>query len=302
MNNIIYLNGQFIPQKEASISVMDRGFLFSDAIYEVIPVSNGRMIAGTEHLERLERSLDAIKIHNPLSMEAWLNTLNNLLNKNNKQKKDASFYIQVTRGEQPFRSHPIPQSPAPTVFILCGDSITKPVKELAKGMSAITVEDKRRQDCYIKATALLPNILAHQEAVDAGAQEAILIRDGFASEGTSSNLFIIKNKQLITPPLSVNILSGITRKLVIEIAKSHEISYKERPIIKDELYTADEIWLTGSSKEIVPIIKLDGQPVGTENAGHLWHKMINLYQHYKHSGAVSATASARPEAEDNAPL
>src|SRR3990167_2523843 len=209
--NIVYLNGKFIPQEQATVSITDRGFLFGDGVYESIPVYEGHIFSLKQHLDRLKRSLAAIKMTPPLSDEEWHRVLHQLLEKNNKKNTDQSFYIQITRGSHPERNHAIPKNIPPTVMALCLPPKNTPRDRLAAGLSAITLEDRRRKDCYVKAINLLPNILAYEEAHQAGSAEAILIRNGEALEGTSSNLFIVKDGVIQTPPLSHQILAGVTR-------------------------------------------------------------------------------------------
>lgn len=279
--SIVYLNGEYLPIEQAKVSVLDRGFLFSDSIYEVIPVFGGHCFGMKPHLERLKRSLDSIHLSLSISTSEWENILRELVQKNHFNQKDASIYIQVTRGAQPLRSHAIPQQFQPTIFAMCSPHQPKSIDEMKKGFKAITLEDRRRKDCYIKATALLPNILAHHQAELQGAIEAILIRDGHAIEATSSNLFIVKNGVLITPPLSQQILAGITRELILRLAKAHHIAFEERPILENELFEADEIWVTGSTKEICPIVILNNKPVGNGKIGSVWLKMVEWYQEEK---------------------
>lgn len=281
--SIVYLNGQFIPQEEATISVLDRGFLFSDGVYEVIPAYSGRLLGLDEHLQRLAESLTHIRITPPLSHSEWKNILAELLTENNGHNNDQVIYIQISRGAETARHHAIPAAPQPTVFAFCSAHRFPALETLKKGFSAITLADRRRLDCHIKSTALLPNVLAYQDALDASAHEAILIRDNHAVEATSSNLFIVKNNTLITPPLSPSILAGVTRQLILKLAAENDIAHVEANITEAELHDADEIWLTGSKKEIYPIVTLDNRPVGDGKAGPVWQTVIALYQQQKES-------------------
>lgn len=281
--NIVYLNGEFIPQENAKISIMDRGFLFGDGVYEVVPVFNGKMLRLEGHLTRLTNSLAAIGLTPPLTDEQIKNIFKTLLIKNNKSHDTVGLYLQITRGPQSMRSHAIPENPTPTVvaFIIPSKSMSE--ETLLAGCSAITLDDTRRRDCYIKAITLLPNILLYETARKAGAVEAILIRNGNALEGTSSNLFIVKNHQLYTPPLDHYILGGITRELVLEIATQNNIPYQECDISETMLFDADEIWITGSTREICPIVLLNHKPVGTGKVGPIWHQVYKNYKQHKHS-------------------
>jgi len=279
--NIVYLNGKFIPQAEARVSIMDRGFLFGDGIYEVIPVFNGKLFGFDEHMARMEKSLSGIQMRNPLTQAEWKSILENLLQKNNKMTGNHVCYCQITRGTDETRRHVFPNHLTPTVVAFLTSSGSYSIDELEKGFSAVTVDDARRRDCFIKAVALLPNILHLQYAKSKGAIEAILIRNNEALEGTSSNLFIVKNKTILTPPLSQHILNGITRNLIIRLAKENHIPCEETKIMVDKLKNADEIWVTGSSKEICPIVTLDDRPVGDGKVGNLWKRMVTLYEAYK---------------------
>lgn len=279
--NIVYLNGKFIPQEDAKISITDRGFLFGDGVYESIPVYEGRIFSLKQHLKRLQCSLEAIKMSPPLSDDKWSEILYKLLSLNDKKNTDQSLYIQITRGPQPERNHAIPVIIQPTIMALCLPPKRTPQEKLLAGLSAITVEDRRRQDCYVKSINLLPNVLAYDQAQLSGSVEAILIRNGEALEGTSSNLFIVKNGILQTPPLSPQILAGITRELILQWAKQLGVPYEEISISEKMLYGADEIWLTGSLKEIYPIVRLNDKLIGGGKVGPLWHKMKGLYEKIK---------------------
>lgn len=280
---IVYLNGQFIPEESATISIMDRGFLFSDSVYEVVPVFSGKMLGFTEHMERLDRSLKAIEINPVFPLEKWHEIFTTLLSKNEISSQNCAIYLQVTRGADSIRNHLLPENIKPTVVAFISALKSTPPEKLAEGLSAITHEDLRRRTCFIKGTALLPNILAYTKAQRAGATEAILIRDNHALEGTTSNLFIAKNGIIITPPVTETILAGVTRALIIRLAKENNLALEEKPITKEELLSADEIWMTGSGKEVCPITKLDENPVGNGRVGPLCQKIMSLYNQYKSS-------------------
>lgn len=286
----IYLNGNFVSQDEAKISVFDRGFLFGDSIYEVIPVFRNNFVGINQHLERLNQSLTAIKIEPPLKIEEWHLILRELLQLNTYKEDDLTIYLQVTRGAPLNRSHAIPTQVKPTVLAMCYPTPKKPFNEVAKGFSAITETDKRRTDCFIKSTCLLPNVLSYQHALDQSACEAILIRDGYALEGTSSNLFIVKNNTVITPPLSPNILSGVTRDIILQLCDANNIPTQESPIKKEELYQADEVWVSGSTKEICPITSIDNQTIGQGQPGPMWQRLTRLYDQYKQVGKFTAAS------------
>jgi len=276
--SIVYLNNEFLPADQACVPVLDRGFIFGDGVYEVIPVYGGKLFRLDEHLQRLQNSLSAVRIPNPLSHAGWGSMLNELITQNDGGEQ--SLYLQVTRGSAQ-RDHAMPDNPVPTVFAMSNPlhPVSQQIRE--HGVAAITLDDIRWQRCHIKAISLLPNILLRQEALDQNAAEAILIRDGFATEGAASNLFIVNDGMLITPPTGPFLLPGITRDLILELAGANNISHDEKNISRDELRNADEIWLTSSTKEILPVTRLDDAPITNGHPGPLFQRMLALYQDYK---------------------
>jgi D-alanine transaminase len=274
-----YLNGQFLPLEETKISAMDRGFLFGDGVYEVIPVYNGHAFRLEQHLDRLARSLAAIQLSTGFEQHAWKSLIAELIQRND--GGDQSVYLQCTRGPSPVRDHAFPAQITPTIFAYSIPLPTRSIKELSKGISALTVADLRWQRCDIKAITLLPNILMRQHAIENGAQEAILINKGHAIEGSAMNLFVIKNNLIKTPPLGQQILGGVTRDLVLELAKQYNHPYQEINIPEADLFSADEIWLTSSNREVMPVIKLNNKSINDNQPGPLWHKMIHYYQAFK---------------------
>lgn len=277
---IVYLNNQYLPLAEAKIPVLDRGFLFGDGIYEVIPVYNGKLFRVDEHLERLDTSLASIELINPHTRNEWKNIFNELVKQNNSEHPKKSIYLQVTRGSMETRFHAFPEKTTPTVFakIKIIDPIPKEV--LANGKTAITLDDNRWLNCHIKSIALLPNILLHQQAVNNGCEEAILVRNGKITEGTTSNVFIVKNETIITPPKSNLLLPGVTRDLTLELAQKNNFKFLEKEITKPEFFAANEIWISSSNREIFPIVSVDGIQVGTGKAGAIWNKMIDHFHTY----------------------
>lgn len=275
----IYLNGKFLPPEQAMVSVMDRGYLFGDGVYEVIPAYNGKPFRLDAHLKRLHNSLTAIRIREPMSNADWHATINELLARN--PGNDQSIYLQVTRGVAPKRDHAFDDSLVPAVFAMV-NSIAPADPAIARdGIKAITLDDIRWQACHIKAITLLPNALLRQQAIDAGAAEAILIRNGYAVEGAASNLFIVKRGLLITPPKGPQLLPGITRDVILELAANNAMPYREADITAAELHDADEVWMTSSTKEILPVTLLDGKPVGDGKPGAVYRRMAGLYGEYK---------------------
>ena len=273
-----WLNGQFLPLDEAQISVLDRGFLFGDGVYEVIPVYGGRLLRLSQHLKRLTNSLAGLRMANPLSDSEWESLLTELVARN--EGDDQAVYLQVTRGVAPKRDHGFPQAIEPTVFAMSNPVTVARDHAAEQGIKAITLDDIRWALCNIKAITLLPNVLLRQQAIEADTAEAILINDNRAIEGAASNLFVVRNGMLITPPNSNALLPGITRDLVLELAANNGIPFREADIPADDLYHCEEIWLTSSTREISPVIQLNSTPVGVGEPGPLWHQMIALYRDY----------------------
>jgi D-alanine transaminase len=274
-----YLNGTFLPLEDASVPVMDRGFLFGDGVYEVIPVYAGRLFRLAHHLQRLRNSLQAVHIDNPLADSDWETMLTELVNRN--ATPDQAVYLQVTRGVAAQRDHAFPADTQPTLFAMSTPMTASADIDSIAGATAITLPDVRWKLCNIKAITLLPNVMLRQQAVDAGAVEAILIKDGYAIEGAASNVFIVKNDLLITPPNGPALLPGITRDLIIELAANHAMPFREADITEAELFAADEIWLSSSTREISPVTLLDDTVISAGKPGPLWKRMITLYQQYK---------------------
>lgn len=276
--SIVYLNGEYLDADEARVPVLDRGFIFGDGIYEVVPTFGGRPLRLEHHLQRLENSLKAIRLDNPHSTSEWAELLSELLARNG--DGDMSVYLQITRGVAQ-RDHALPNGTKPTVFAMCNPLKGAPAEWLEKGIAAVSLDDSRWLHCNIKATSLLPNVLLRQEALDSGAQEAILVRDGYVTEGAASNVFVIIGGLIVTPPADHRLLPGITRDLVLELARENGIPCTENTISVGELAAADEIWLTSSTREVLAVTKLDGKAVGKGEPGPLWRRIFDLYQDYK---------------------
>lgn len=286
----IYLNGVFMPIEEAKVSVLDRGFIFGDGVYEVIPVYSRRAFRLEEHLRRLQHSLDGIRLANPHSNAEWAAIVEQLVARNTGE--DQYLYLHITRGVAR-RDHAFPQPPvAPTVFMMSNPLPTPPAELLRSGIACITAPDNRWLRCDIKAIALLPNVLLRQMAVDAGCAETILIRPGsmtpesttesaFMTEGAASNIFVVKNGTLLTPPKDNLMLPGITYDVVLELAAANGIPHEVRRIAATEVFAADELLLTSSTKEVLAITQLDGKPVGTGKPGAMFAKLHKLYQNFK---------------------
>ena len=275
---MIYLNGQFMPLEQAMIPVLDRGFIFGDGVYEVIPVYSRLPFRLSEHLCRLQSSLDGIKLANPHSDTEWTRLIDELIAKN--EGEDQYLYLQVTRGVAK-RDHAFPKVVKQTVFMMSSPLLPPDPALKTSGVTAITAVDNRWLRCDIKATSLLPNVLLRQLAVEAGTMEAVLLRDGFLTEGAASNIFAVKAGTLYAPPKNNLMLPGITYDVVVELAQADGIPVAIGAVAESALRSADELWLTSSTREVLPITLLDGQPVGNGQPGPLFQRMDALYQQHK---------------------
>ena len=274
----VYLNGTFLPLEEARVSVLDRGFLFGDGVYEVIPVYSRRPFLLHEHLERLQHSLDGIRLANPHSETEWADLVHRIVAE--APWADHGIYLQVTRGPGP-RDHAFPDEVRPTVFLM-PMPLNPPAPALvASGVCAVTATDDRWLHCDIKAVSLLANVLLRQRSVDAGCAETLLLRDGRLTEGTSSNVFIVSDGVIATPPKSNFMLPGVTYDVVLKLARRGGMPYAVRDITEAELRAADEIWLTSTPKEVLAVTTLDGRPVGDGRPGPVFRRMRAAYQDYK---------------------
>ncbi len=271
----LYLNGQFLAPENACISIMDRGFLFGDGVYEVIPAYGGHPFRLQDHLQRLENSLRAIRMEPPLTHAEWRDILDELLSQLPGQ--DQQIYLQITRGAYDKRLHAIPEQVNPTILAITSILSERNPDIAIRGVSAVTVEDIRWHHCDIKAITLLANILGQQQAHDQQADHAILVRHGIAMEGASANLFMVKDGLIITPPKSRDLLPGITRDLVLELAQDAGLPHAEAIIQAQDLDTADEIWLTSSTREVMPVTRLNGNPVADGKPGPIWQQINELY-------------------------
>jgi len=279
----VYLNGKFLPIEQAYVPVLDRGFIFGDGVYEVIPVYSGHPFRLQEHLKRLAQSLEAIRLPNPHDVQTWERIIRELLVPNmacSAEYKDISLYLQVTRGPAP-RDHAFPKEVTPTVFMMCSPLVTPSEAVREQGVAAISANDFRWDRCDIKAISLLPNVLLRQMAVDAGAIETVLFRNGILTEGAVSNIFAVENGVILAPPKDNHMLPGITYDLVLELAQANniplEIGYFEEARIRG----AHELWTTSSAREILAITTLDGKPIGNGGPGPLFRRMYGIYQDYK---------------------
>jgi D-alanine transaminase len=275
---IAHFNGQLLPLDKISISPLDRGFIFGDGVYEVIPVYEGTMLRGREHFERLQRSMDEIRMDNPHTVEEWLAISRELLAHH---PGNQSLYIQVTRGVPPKRDHVLPKGLQPTVFMMTYPLASPSKEQVENGVACITARDFRWEKCNIKSTSLLGNVLARQLSADVGATETILIRDGHVTEASASNVFVVKDGVVLAPPRDNLILMGITYDLVTQLAQEGTVKLEVRPITEAELRSADEVWLSSSTKEVLAVTTLDGKPVGGGKPGPAFRRMHQLFQDHK---------------------
>src|SRR5688572_6544807 len=264
---ICYLNGEYQKLRDARVSPLDRAFLFGDSVYEVLPAYGGRMFRFREHFDRLARSLNEIRLPSPHTHEEWLEILDDLIRRNG--GSDMYIYVQVTRGVEYGRNHTFPDQVTPGVFAMASPLPTLTDELRATGLSAITVEDFRWGRCDIKSTALLANVLMKQQAADAGANEAIIVRDGEVLEGSSTSVFVIKDGVVATPPNSHRILRGTTRDAALAIAEERG-KVEIRKIALDELRNADEVWISAAPRDVLPITQVDGAPIGNGRPGPVW--------------------------------
>ncbi|MBL8473999.1 MAG: D-amino acid aminotransferase [Rhodocyclaceae bacterium] len=279
---IVYLNGKLQPLAEARVSPMDRGFLFGDGAYEVIPVYGGRPFRLGEHLARLAQTLSGIGLANPHTDAEWAAIVDQLIA--TEAAADQAIYLQITRGEAPLREQAFPTPPlAPTVFGYASALKTPGPDQRAQGVAAYSMQDIRWLRCDLKTLNLLANCLLRQAAVARGGAEAILLRDGWLTEGAASNIFIVRGGLLLAPPKSQLMLPGITYDLVLELARAHGLPHEVRPIAAAELKSADEIWITSSAREVLAVTRLDDQPVGDGRPGPVCAQMYAWYQAYKDS-------------------
>ncbi len=275
---MIYLNGEFMPIEDAKISVLDRGFIFGDGVYEVIPAYSRHPFRLAEHLARLQASLDAIRLANPHDGARWSELVGRIIAGN--PWEDQNVYLQITRGVAK-RDHAFPKGLKPTVFLMASELVTPSAQLMKSGAKAIVLPDFRWLRCDIKSTSLLGNCLLRTLAADQDCVEAILVREGELTEASASNVFVVKNGTVLAPPKSHLILPGITYDVVLEILRGNAIPHEVRPVKEGELRSADEIWVTSSSREVLPITTLDGKPVGSGKPGPVCAKVYALYQQYK---------------------
>ena len=276
--DIVHLNGAFMPLAEARVPVLDRGFIFGDGVYEVIPVYSRYPFRLVEHLHRLQNSLDGIRLANPHSDAEWSQLVHDMIERNDGD--DQSIYFQITRGVAK-RAHEFPAQVKPTVFMMSTPLLTPPQEQLDHGIACVTGADFRWLKCDVKSVALLGNCLLKQSAVDAGAAEIVLFRDGHLTEAAACNVLVVQDGVLLAPPKDNLILPGITYDVVLELAAANQIPLEMRAASEQEVRAAQEIWITSSTKEVLAVTRLDGAAVGDGKPGPLFRRMHALYQDFK---------------------
>jgi D-alanine transaminase len=279
MPDIGFINGQFLPLEEAKVSIDDRGFQFGDGVYEVIRTYGGRPFELQAHLTRLQRSAQALFLPNPYSDEEWSRYLQRGIERAG--YCEAKIYIQVTRGVAP-RDHVFPGAIRPTAVMTIREIHDVDPRLRQEGVTAITLDDFRWGRCDIKSLNLLANVLARQRAKEAGVFEAIFVKGGLVTEGSVSNLMVIRGGRLVTEPEGPRILSGVTRTFVLDLARQEGIPLEERSLSIEELYLADEVFLTGTTVEILPVISIDGRSIGVGKPGVLTRRLYDRFQSCAH--------------------
>ncbi len=281
-----YLNGEFTTLPDAKVSVMDRGFIFGDGVYEVVPVYAGQLFRFEQHMARLERSLQECRISNPLIREQWADIAIQLIaayatsTGSSGQNTDQLIYIQITRGVA-MRDHVMPTDITPTVFVMTNAMKSPSAEQREKGVACVTADDFRWQKAHIKATSLLGAVFARQISFDAGALETVMFRDGYLSEAAASNVWVVKDGQLLGTPKDNLVLEGIRYGLIEEICQAQGIPFALRRISHAEVLAADEVLLSSATKEVLPVTLLDGQPVGSGQPGPVYGKLYAGYQQVK---------------------
>jgi D-alanine transaminase len=271
----VYLNGCFLPLEDAKISVLDRGFIYGDGVYELIPVYHRQPYRLRQHLARLQRSLDGIRMVNPRTDAEWESIIRELVART--PFDDQGLYLQVTRGVAK-RDHSFPSGVAPTVFMMSNPLSLPTAEQVERGVAVVTAIDERWLHCDLKTISLLGNVLARQRATDAGAVETVLFRNGFLTEASASNVFIVRDGVILGPPKDNQILPGITYDAAFELARGGGLAVEVRPISRDEVLAADEMWLSSSTKEVLAVTTVDGKSFAGGSPGPVFRRMRELFQ------------------------
>ena len=271
---IVYLNGEFLPLADAKISVLDRGFIFGDGVYEVVPVYARKPFRMPQHLARLARTLDGVRLANP-HPDRWAKLIADLIAR--QPFEDQAVYLQVTRGVAK-RDHTFPQGASPTVFMMSNPLALPTREQVERGVAVVTADDNRWLRCDLKTTSLIGNVLMRQYAADHDAIETVMFRDGHLTEASASNVFVVRGKTVIAPPKDNLILPGITYDATLEVAKDADVPLEVRPVSREEVFAADEMWLSSSSKEVLAVTRVDGKPFGSGVPGPVFRRVYEAFQ------------------------
>jgi D-alanine transaminase len=281
-DQIVYLNGEFLPLGEARIPVLDRGFIYGDGVYEVIPVYHRAPFRMPHHLKRLQYSLDGIRLANPMDDASWDALVRDLVAR--QPFDDQAVYLQVTRGVAK-RDHAFPKGVPPTVFMMSNPLPLPSREQIDRGVAVVTAEDNRWHRCDLKTTSLIGNVLMRQRAADLGAVETVMFRDGWLTEASASNVLVVRAGTIVAPPKDQQILPGITYDAALEFAREAGMPMDIRPVRREEALAADEMWLSSSTKEVLAITTLDGRPFGSGVPGPMFRRMYAAFQSHKPPGS-----------------
>jgi D-alanine transaminase len=288
-DQIVYLNSRYLPLADAKVSVLDRGFIYGDGVYEVIPVYGRRPFRMPQHLKRLQYSLDGIRLANPHSDAQWQRLIEDLIAR--QPFDDQAVYLQVTRGVAK-RDHAFPAGVAPTIFMMSNPLVVPTREQVERGVAVVTAEDNRWHRCDLKTTSLLGNVLMRQLAADANAVETVMFRDGFLTEASSSNVLIVRDGKVVAPPKDNLILPGITYDAAQEMTRAAGVSLEIRPVPREEALGADEMWLSSSTREVLAVTSLDGRPFAGGTPGPVFRRIHAAFQAAKRAGAAEPIPSA----------
>ncbi|MBS0322152.1 MAG: D-amino acid aminotransferase [Proteobacteria bacterium] len=272
---IVYLNGAFVPLADARISVLDRGFIYGDGVYEVVPVYQRQPFRMAQHLARLARSLDGVGMAHPMTDAQWMTTITELIAR--QPFADQAVYFQVTRGVAK-RDHAFPKGVEPTVFMMSNPLVLPSQGQVERGVAVVTAEDNRWHRCDLKTTSLLGNVLMRQLAVEANAVETVMFRDGYLTEASASNVLAVIDGTVVAPPKDHLILPGITYDATLEVTRAAGVPLVVRPVTRAEAMAADELWLSSSTKEVLAITTVDGKPFGAGMPGPVFRKVYAAFQ------------------------
>jgi D-alanine transaminase len=275
---IVYLNGRLLPLEDATVSVLDRGFIYGDGVYELVPVYHRQPFRLPQHLARLQHSLDGIRLPNPHTPMQWTNLIAELVAQ--QPSANQGVYLQVTRGVAK-RDHAFPPDVLPTVFMMSNPLVTPSAELVAAGVAVVTAEDNRWHRCDLKTISLVGNVLMRQLAADVGAVETVMFRDGFLTEASASNVLVVVGGRIVAPPKDHLILPGITYDAALEFASDAGLPFEVRPVPRAEALAADEMWLSSSTKEVLAVTTVDGQPFGGGAPGPAFRAMHALFQRRK---------------------